>query len=152
MRWLTDGRGFVLLLVLFATCLVAPAPALGQADAAGPAPAVGDGFDEAAGPVRKYVLSGENGTFHLIGGNGTAHYWTKCGHHAPCCCRVPYLAQLRFFDRNKNFLYYKPIHGDPETKWFAIRRHPSFCGHYAIWRRTTHGLERLGYFQLQIPN
>jgi hypothetical protein len=151
MRWLTDGRGLVLLLALFATSPVAAV--LGQGvDSAAPGTAALNNVNSADGAVAKYVLKGPNGAFHLIGEGGTAHYRAKCGHHAGCCCRVAYLVRLELFEVDKDFLYYNPIDGDPEAGYLAIRHHSSFCRHYAIWRGTRHGREFLGYFRLEIPN
>jgi hypothetical protein len=151
MKWLIDGRCFVFVLVFFAASPVAALLAQDAGDPIGGAAALNEPVS--AGAARpKYVLSGPNGTFHLIGHIGTVHYWVKCSHHDSCCCRVPYLAKLSFFHIDKEFIYYRVTHGDPATRYFAIRRHSSFCRHYAIWRLTSHGREFFGYYRLQMPH
>jgi hypothetical protein len=149
MSKLCDRGSWVLLLALFALPLTGTA--------------IGQEFNRAAciggtcpippqeGCV-KYVLKGNRGTFHLICGNGTAHYWIRCGHPGSCGCLVPYLAKLKYSHESNGYLFYDVIQGDPHTTKFAIRQESSFCRHYVIYRFVGEHPECMGYFRLHIPN
>lgn len=150
MKWLTDGRGFVFLLILFAASPTAAV--LGQeAGAAAPNAATVD-TGAAGDAVFKAVLKCSGGTFHLIGTGGTVHYRIPCGHHG-CCCRVAWLAKLKLVKDEDGYLYYRLIHGDPDTTFFVIKKTSSFCRHYAVWRGVKQQKPQFfGYFRLEIPN
>lgn len=79
--------------------------------------------------LKKLVYSGCWGTFHLVGGTGTAWYAFRD-------CR--YLANLTFVNHDKYYLYYAPAAGDPFISRWAFPKCPSGCG-WKVYRRTREG-------------
>jgi hypothetical protein len=86
--------------------------------------------DDAA---RRCAFLGRQGSFHLIGAQGTAAYRLGNGQ---------YIADLAAAGEDANYWYYRPQqNGDQFTSLWAFARRPN-CGRYWVWRQDRGGWHR----------
>jgi hypothetical protein len=98
--------------------------------------------------LRKYIYSGCEGRFNLVGMYGTAAYWFHGSHY------LAYLVRDSAREAaDPNYFYYLPLFGDSYNTAWALARSPRpYCCDYSVWRFDRGGWQRVGYFCRERPH
>ena len=138
----------------------------------GPGGAESMEMDPAGGAVdrrlAKMVYRNHLATFHLVYGQGTAHYHLEHAqpgvphpHPFPCVdghcpihpqpSLIPHLAVLRFRESNDpHYWHYTAYYGDQFTIEWAFAKRRSHDGGFAVYRQTRNAWARYGSFGRQV--